>query len=378
MLKFLHTSDWQMGMKAEYASERAHDIREARLKAAENVLSVARKEGLDFIIIAGDLFEDNAVEPVLVQKVSDLLSCSPCPIYIIPGNHDPFTPNSVYKRELWNQSGSKVHVLNSEEPIEAGAAIIYPCPLSEKSSRQDPTSWIPIEENNRIRIGIAHGSLTISKDISRDDFPIDPDAATKHGLDYLALGHWHSTSKYPTKDGIERTAYSGTHETTKFGEKDSGQVLVIEIAAKEAEPDIHNIPTGTLQWEQWRRNVTNVDDLRNLIDELGRTDNPGSILLEVILEGTLDAEGLNMIESQLRPILESRYLYYKLMERVIPHPTESEMNRLAQGSAMKNAIRRLSEMADPGADTILPDGMTPEIAKRASLLLYSILAEEAR
>ena len=54
MVKFLHTSDWQMGMKAKHVSEHADALREARLKAAENVLLAAQEEGSDFIIIAGE------------------------------------------------------------------------------------------------------------------------------------------------------------------------------------------------------------------------------------------------------------------------------------------------------------------------------------
>lgn len=377
MIKFVHTSDWQMGMKAKHVSEKGSELREARLKAAKNVLLAAQEERCDFIIIAGDLFEDNAVEQVLVQRVIDLLSSrSHCPIYIIPGNHDAFTPNSVYRRGLWERAGSHVHILNTAEPVEIGEAILYPCPLFERSSRSDPTSWIPVEEPGRIRIGIAHGSLLIREDIPDDDFPIASDAAVKHRLDYLALGHWHSLLRYKGPDGIARTAYSGTHETTKFGESRSGQALAVEIEAPEAEPQIREIATGTLRWKQWRRQVTGAEDVRGLMGELEQIENPESLLLEVALEGTLDVGGLTLMEEEVRPLLESRCLYNRLnSEKLLRQPTESELRQLAPKGPLRETVNRLSQMANPQSGTPLPEGVTPEVADVALSLLYRLAKE---
>ena len=40
--------------------------------------------------------EDNAVDRVQVQKVADVLAAFTGPVYLIPGNHDPFSPGSVW------------------------------------------------------------------------------------------------------------------------------------------------------------------------------------------------------------------------------------------------------------------------------------------
>ena len=378
MVKFVHTSDWQMGMKAKHVSEYASEVREARLKAVENVLLAAQEEQSDFIIVAGDLFEDNAVEPVLVQRVVDLLSESPCPVYVISGNHDPLTPSSVYHRRLWEKAIPNIHLLKTTESVQAGEAVLYPCPLFEKSSSVDPTSWIPVEKPDNIRIGIAHGSLLIRDDISSDDFPINPDAAAEHKLDYLALGHWHSSFKYKGSDGVVRTAYSGTHETTKFGESESGQVLAIEIEKPKAEPQIREIPTGTLRWRQWKREVASAEDIRGLMGELEQIENPESVLLEIVLEGTLDVEGLTLMEGEVRPLIETRCLYHRFnTENLLPQPTESELRQLEQRGPLRETIDRLSQMADPESGTPLPEGVTSEEAKQALSLLYR-LAKEAQ
>ena len=70
-MRFLHTADWQIGMKASHVGEAGTRIREERLAAATRVVRAARDAGADFILIAGDTFEDNGVDRVLVQKVAD-------------------------------------------------------------------------------------------------------------------------------------------------------------------------------------------------------------------------------------------------------------------------------------------------------------------
>ncbi|MBD3184567.1 DNA repair exonuclease [Candidatus Poribacteria bacterium] len=376
MVKFVHTSDWQMGMKARHVSENADRVREVRIRAAENVINSARSERAEFILIAGDVFEDNAMDNVLVQSVIDLLSKASCPVYIIPGNHDPLTPNSIYRRPIWERVGSNVHIITTQEPIEIGEVILYPCPLTEKSSREDPTAWIPVEEPNRIRIGVAHGTLMLGEHIEDDAFPIPPDSALQHKLDYLALGHWHSLLRHKTRDGAERTAYSGTHEQTKFSEPQSGQILYVEIEEPGTEPLLREIPTGILRWTQWRREVNSKKDIQNMMQELDKLDAPDSVLLDVVLEGTLDIGGFDFINEEFTPLLQSRFLYHRFnIEKLIPHPTEEELRQVARTGPLRETMDRLYVMANSEDDTNLPKDVTPEVAKWALSCLYRMIKE---
>ena len=96
----------------------------------------------------------------------------------------------------------------------------------------------------RIRVVVAHGN---AGEIMAEDggFPIAMDTPARTAANYVALGHWHSTLLFGT-----RMAYSGTPETTKFGEADSGNVLVVSIAAADAQPEIRKERTGQLRWRQ--------------------------------------------------------------------------------------------------------------------------------
>jgi len=94
-MKFLHTSNWQIGMKAGFVGKAAQIFRDERPAAGKRLIDVDNSEGAEFVLAAGDLFEDNAIDRILIQKTVDIPSRFNGPMYLIPGNHDPLLPGSV-------------------------------------------------------------------------------------------------------------------------------------------------------------------------------------------------------------------------------------------------------------------------------------------
>lgn len=371
-MRFLHTADWQMGMKANHVGDAAAKVREARLDAAQQVVSVAREHGIDFLVVAGDLFEDNGVEGVLVQQVADILAAVGKPVYIIPGNHDPVVPGSVWEHPVW--SGVKhLHVLRQAEPVDLGEALLFPCPLSEKFSRMDPTSWIDACGESRICIGLAHGTV---EDIPSDDsdFPIPRNAAEERGLDYLALGHWHSKKLYPSSDGAFRMAYSGTDEATKFGERDSGNVLIVEISERGVPPSITPVSTGTLNWEKIEKSVQTPDDLDSLVHEIETWQDAERTLLWVVLEGLLFPEARNRLR-RMEELLQARFFYGRLDDSgLVPSPKDDTWIDALPAGYLRKVAQQLRDQAIAGAG----DEDDAEIARLALLELYVIAEEVGR
>ena len=116
-MKFLHTSDWQIGMKAESVGNHAGHVREERLEAAKRVVQAARDHGAELIVVTGDTFEDNAVDRLLVRRVGEILRSFPGPVYLIPGNHDPLVPGSVWEHGVWAEAAN-LTLLGASEPVE--------------------------------------------------------------------------------------------------------------------------------------------------------------------------------------------------------------------------------------------------------------------
>lgn len=372
-MKFLHTADWQLGMKASHLGQAAPQFREERLKAARRVVDAARNHDAEFLLIAGDTFEDNGIERGLIQKVADILASSPVPVYIIPGNHDPLTPGSVWEHPAW-KSMTNVHVLRDEKPVDILGGILYPCPLKEKHSRKDPTAWIPGTQKPLMRIGVAHGTVE-GINQSEPDYPIPRDAALRSNLDYLALGHWHSTAYYSTPKRAVRMAYSGTHETTGFGERDSGNILLVDIPSPGSVPVITPVKTGQLNWKIIEKDIVYAGDLTKVREEIESEGNPELTLISLRLKGLLDIEEQDEI-SRITEILDSRFLFGKVDSSDLrPSPGDTSWLENLPPGILQNVAARIQQLADHQYGGKRPEGTSPEIASRALLELYILMTE---
>ncbi len=370
-MKPIHAADWQVGMKAAHVGAVGGRIREVRLEAARKVVEVAGPHGAEFILLAGDTFEDNGVDRVLVQKVADILGKSAAPVYIIPGNHDPLVPGSVWDHPVWGEQ-EKVRVLKAPEPIEVPGGMLYPCPVLEKHSRKDPTAWIDATQADGLRIGIAHGTVEGMPQVA-PDHPIPRDAALRTGLDYLALGHWHSTASYEDPAGVARMAYSGTHETTRFGERDSGNVLVVEIAKAGAAPALTPIKTGSLAWVTLDEEIGQEGDLARVRALVEKAENPEKTLIEVRLSGFLPgSDGAEL--GRLKEVLESRFLYQRLdTDGLRPAPEDERwLEGLPQG-VLREAALHLQELASAEQAGASSPEASPRIAAQALMELYALV-----
>jgi DNA repair exonuclease SbcCD nuclease subunit len=362
-MRFLHTADWQIGMKATALGDAGARIREERLAAGHRVVAAAKDFQVDFIVVAGDLFEHNAVDRVLVQKVADILGSFGGPVFIIPGNHDPLMRGSVWEHPAWKASDT-VRVLRQEAPIEVWGGMLYPCPVLERHSGRNPTAWITAERTGAVRIGLAHGTV---EGVRQDepDYPIPRDAAERTGLDYLALGHWHSTTIYTSSGGVPQMAYSGTPEPTRFGERESGQVLMVEIPGPEAAPKITPVPTGGLNWVTVVEELRERGDLARVREELGAIARPERSLIEVSLGGILTADGQAELD-HIEQILQSRFLWARLdASRLRPSPEDDSWIENLPPGIIRDAAMRLRGRED----------VPPEVAARALMELYAMMGE---
>jgi DNA repair exonuclease SbcCD nuclease subunit len=362
-MKFLHTADWQIGMRATMLGDKGERVRVARLESARRVIELARREAVDFIVIAGDTFEDSGVDRIKVREVAKILGGAECPVYVISGNHDPIMPGSVWEEPIWGECPN-IHLLMNPTPVDAPGATLYPCPLSAKDSRDDPTAWIhPI--NGSIAIGIAHGS--VENPAYEQAAPMARQAAEVHGLDYLALGHIHSKALYPGSDGAVRMAYCGTHEPTGFGEQASGHVLIVEIAHRNAPPQIQAVRTGILEWLTYRRKIEEPGQIAALANELDELSDPERTLVDCFLEGTLFGGDHDAL-AQVLEIVEKRFLFGRSdTSRLVPDQSGPEwIDRLPEGY-LRNAARDLLAAASANP---------PDAVATAALREYSRLWRE--
>ncbi len=304
-VRFLHTSDWHMGLRAVQTAGKARAVRAKRFETASMIAELAKREKVDFVLVAGDLFDSHDVDDGVVRSTVDILnSFAPMPVFVIPGNHDPLLAGGVWDRPTWQAAGSHVELVRAAEEIRYGdTVVLYPCPITQKLSRTDPTGWIPCRDagDKRIRIGFAHGFLNILP--GDGNFPIDGDRSEKSGLDYLALGDWHGSVIRG------RAVYPGTPEQTNYDEKDPGNVIIAEVGAACEAPVITKTRVGSLTWREYRRPIADDTDVNSLRSAI-RSDGPLSLqLLRIISapDSNISREGLSALQSLREELLDGAF-----------------------------------------------------------------------
>jgi len=333
MLRVLHSADWQLGARFAQFGAQAPRLREARLATLERTLALAAQHEADAFLIAGDLFEDNQVDDALVTTTVDLFRAFPAlPIYILPGNHDPHTgPDSVWQRKAFLNAPANVHVFREAGVTDLGGnTFLLASPLHQKLSTTDPSLKL-VElaaalPPDAIKIGITHGALAIEAKHQPNDFPITLNAATRAGLDYLAIGHWHNW--LPDTDG-GRIVMPGTPEPDRFVNDASGHVALVEISAHGQTPRVQPLPVATLAWRSLSFDFLTAEasraSLAAALTEL--TPTAANTVLRVTLTGTASPSALAEIRAWLDPILAT-FLVGQLVDHTRVALTAAELTDL--------------------------------------------------
>ncbi len=250
-----------------------------------------------------------------------------------------------------------VRVLREATPVAVPGlpVLLFPCPLRNRNSVNDPTAWIgnhpPDDGARTIRIGLAHGSLNFLAQLPLDDHLIRADAAEHFQLDYLALGHWHKELRHPRGGAVVRTAYSGTHEpmrfpgsgtglstgwrsysadgdAERFQDAGTGTALLVSIEERGAPPQIETVEVGRLRWLVETRDVTT--HLGDIVSEFAEKEGRERTLLRLCLTGVLDPEKHQRLDSVLKEIVTNRYCQGSSLHttEVLIEPNPEELRRI--------------------------------------------------
>src|SRR3954471_8739382 len=101
-MRFVHTADWQLGMTRYFLNGEAQPrYSAARRDVVAGIGPLARNADAEFVVVAGDVFEDNQLAPRDVGQSLEAMRAIGVPVYLLPGNHDPLDASSVYTSALF-------------------------------------------------------------------------------------------------------------------------------------------------------------------------------------------------------------------------------------------------------------------------------------
>lgn len=204
----VHSSDLHLGADYSLDQSRSADT----LSVLREVLAAAKAAGADLLILAGDTFEHNRQPSELIDRAARTMGEFGAPIVILPGNHDPLTPDSVYRR-AGLAAASNVCVLG----LTVGEAAVFPGLGLEVWGRAhlDYSDMSPLlkprSRSTRWQLAAAHGHYVEGPEMPGrliGSWLIRREELIATGADYVALGHWNRAAR--VGDEQVNAYYSGS------------------------------------------------------------------------------------------------------------------------------------------------------------------------
>jgi DNA repair exonuclease SbcCD nuclease subunit len=285
-MKFIHTSDWQIGMPFLFLKEDSRKaMHNARLDAIKAIAKLAKDESarIDFVLVCGDIVDSPRISEAVLRSMFREIEGIKKPVYLLAGNHEWNGTEYIFENEHFSAMlPPNVTILNEgmNETCVDGVEIIA-APLKGKHADQDVLKSVltNLDSSNSIRIVAGHGSLDTFIKVDSDDVKLNfssiQESIAKNLVQYVALGDRHSATSVDPKGkllpfknvkegGVLPVYYSGSHEATDYDELDSGKVLIVDITAN------HEVSVEKVLVGKW--NLIEASTLRKPTVLRGRED----------------------------------------------------------------------------------------------------------
>lgn len=375
MVKFIHTADWHLGMQAHFLPDEARArFAQDRFDAVRRIAELAHEEGCAFVVVSGDVFDSNHVDRQVVAKAVDALSSFSVPTFLLPGNHDPLDPSSVYRTAAWGEK-KPPNVVVLEEAVAisvpgAEGVEVIGGPWNSKHQLGDPVAQcyeaVPSADGAH-RVVIGHGIVDeLSPD--RDDPSLiraeGMRGAIKEGkAAYIALGDRHSATEILGTDG--RARYSGTPVSTDYGETDPNEVLVVELDGGASVVGRRTV--GTWAFVRQSFDLNGEQDVRVLEEWLDAVPSKHTTVVKLALRGALSLAASAMLEDVLehnRMTFASLNTWERQSDLVVA-PDDADLAGLDVSGYVRETLDELrAEAVGSGGQAV--------VAREALSLLYRL------
>lgn len=196
MVTFLHTADIHLdsplkGLEAHDGAPVA-EIRGATRRAFDNLIELAIEEKVDFLLIAGDLYDGDWKDyntGLFFTARMGRLARAGIRVFIVSGNHDAASQLTRYLPLPENVTLFAAKAPQSVRLDELGV-VIHGQSYSTRTVTDNLAAGYPRAVAGRVNIGLLHSSLT-GRAGHEDYAPCTVDDLLAKGYDYWALGHIH-------------------------------------------------------------------------------------------------------------------------------------------------------------------------------------------
>jgi exonuclease SbcD len=272
---FIHTAD--LHLDSPFSGLRQVDgeigdlLKDATFRAFENVVELALKNKVDFLLVAGDVYDaaDRSLRAQLkfadgLKKLADAGIRS----FVCHGNHDPLDgwiaslqwPEEVH---IFGPELESVPVSVGEEEVVSIHGVSYPHNQIDDSFGRG----FKRRGSQPFQIGLFHCS--VGSDPAHETYALRTlSELVAANLDYWALGHVHANRVL--MDGHPFVAYPGTTQGRHIREPGPRGCLVVQVDGQGA-VDARFEPVDCVRWSSRELQIDNLETEGNLIEALERT-----------------------------------------------------------------------------------------------------------
>jgi len=302
--------------------------RERQAAAFTRAIDEGLKAGVDAALICGDLFDSNAQPRRTVEAaVAELrrLTDQGVRVIIIPGTHDVYDKRSIYRAfDLASMAGlprasDLLTVLTPETPeilLKDLDLIVYGRVFATKRAPRSPLAGFDVRADDRAawKVGMIHGSRQIPGRVESDEVIFTDAEVAASGLDYLALGHWHSFSS--GRAGGTTWAYAGAPEPVAVDQDGAGSVCLVQLAdgaGGSSSVRVERLRVGRTVFRAESVDAAEVGSQAALVERLRELSDP-DLVLSVTVDG-IAPDTFELDPDELERTLAGEFLHIRVRDR---------------------------------------------------------------
>lgn len=339
MPRLLHMADVHLGARHRDLGDAADRQRERQLAAFRRAVDVALERRVDAVLICGDLFDSNSQPRRTVEKAAAelrRLADANVRAVLIPGTHDVYDATSIYRAfdlpaMAGQPAGSDLVTVLAAPPAPTDVVfpdldlVVHGRVFATKRAPRSPLDGFAVHADRRARwhVGMIHGAVRIPGKVETDDVIVDDAEIAATGLDYLALGHWHSFLE--GRSGGVPWAFAGAPEPVAVDQDGAGGVLLVTLDESGGE---RRVTTERIAVSRTSHRALDVDaggvaSEEALIARLAATPDP-DVMLDVRLVG-IRPDTLVLDPAKVSMALAGAYLRVRVRDRSTPAPLTGEL-----------------------------------------------------
>jgi DNA repair protein SbcD/Mre11 len=364
MLRLLHTADVHLGARHADLGGQAAAQRERQFAAFRASIDLALAENVDLVLIAGDLFDSNTQPRRSVERAAaELKRLAEATIrtVIIPGTHDVYDGASVYRAYgLAAMAGlpsdtDRLVVLTPDRPdVVLGTldVVVHGRVFATKRASRSPLADFSVAADDRAtwHVGMIHGSLSIPEKTEHDEVVFTSDEVAASHLDYLALGHWHSTQR--GRAGATLWAYSGAPEPVAVDQDRAGNVLLVTLEERSGgrHVAVEERRVGRTRFERLEVDAVAVSSQPALVERLGALADP-DLVLDVRIIG-VRPDDLDLAPDEVERQVAERFFRVRVRDASVPALPDGPLpppDTIA-GALVRDLQAEIAELESAGRD----------------------------